>query len=414
MARVLVVDDEKSLRLLLSSLLTTQGHDVTVACSGDEAIAVLNDDAPFDLTLSDVRMAPGDGMKVLSYARENFPDMAVVMLTAFSTVETAVEALNNGAFDYVAKPFQVPALLDTVASALEYHNALADKNTQKRIEADYHLANIIAESSAMKAACETIQKVAPTTMVVIIYGETGSGKEMVARAIHTAGPRKNQPFLTHNCATVPEPIQELLLFGAAEPGEAGLFEQANGGTLYLEEIDAMPDGLQETFLALLRREPVCRPGSTKPLAVDIRILASANNTLEELLERKMIRRDLYARLSSISIQIPPLRERPEDILPVANDILRAATPDDKEPPHLDAEVCDIFLSYNWPGNVQQLCNVVRGAISQAVDGIITTAALPERIATTPISRSMPSHADTHGAKRGQIAKAWIRAHTKKS
>jgi len=388
MAKILLVDDEPSILSVLTALLKAEEYTVVPARGGEKAKELIRSE-PFDLMITDIRMSPVNGMELLRIAHEERPEMPVIMLTAYGSVETAIEALKLGAFDYVTKPFKVDELLITVKRALDYSTALTENaNLRAQLGTRYRLENIVAESPAMQNVCEMIQKVAPTDATVLIYGESGTGKELVAKAIHANSNRKKQPFLAVNCAALPEPLLESEMFGhvkgaftGASSNKEGLFEAAKGGTIFLDEIGSMPLSIQGKLLRVLQEKEIRRVGSNENIPIDARVLAATNTRLETLLQEGKFREDLYYRISVIPIEIKPLRERPEDILPLANHFLRQETKENQPTPTLDPDVCAIFEAYSWPGNVRELENTIKHAITFARDNRITRDVLPPRLAS---------------------------------
>ncbi len=386
MPRVLVVDDEPSILSVLTTLLKAHNYDVTPARSGETAIALLQQDA-YDLIISDIRMGGMDGMQLLKQARKMNPNMAAIILTAYGTVETAVEAMKEGAFDYVTKPFKVDELLITVQRALQYYHLEGENRELKRqLTERYRFENIVAESPGMRKVCEMIAQVAPTDTTVLVLGESGTGKELVAKAIHAHSARKMKNFLPINCAALPEPLLESEMFGhvkgaftGATSHKEGLFEAANGGTIFLDEIGSMPMSIQAKLLRVLQDKEIRRVGSTENVPINVRVLAATNDRLEQLIEQGRLREDLYYRFSVISIEIPPLRERPEDILPMIQHVLRRELGDKKQLPLFDPEAQLIMEQYPWPGNVRELENAIRHALAFAREGRITKDVLPAKI-----------------------------------
>jgi DNA-binding NtrC family response regulator len=419
MARILLVDDEPSILSVLSALLKAEGYEVVPALGGEKAKAILASE-DFDLMLSDIRMSPINGMELLKLAHDDKPTMSVIMLTAYGSVETAIEALKLGAFDYVTKPFKVDELLITVQRALEYNKALNENADLKaQLGTRYHLENIVAESPAMQNVCDMIKRVAPTDTTILIYGESGTGKELVAKAIHSQSRRKDKKFLAVNCAALPEPLLESEMFGhmkgaftGATANKEGLFEAATGGTIFLDEIGAMPMSIQGKLLRVLQEKEVRRVGSNDNIPIDARVLAATNTRLETLMQEGKFREDLYYRLSVIPIEIKPLRERVEDILPLVYHVLRQETPEAQTPPTIDPEVCGILESYAWPGNVRELENAIKHAITFVKDNKITKDVLPPKIASTPIKATARSAASDLDASKCKSLKAFIRAKEK--
>jgi len=387
MPRILLVDDEPNILSVLASLLKAESYDVSPVLGGEKAAKILESEE-FDLMISDVRMAPVNGMQLLEQARRDRPHMSVIMLTAYGSVETALQALKLGAFDYVTKPFKVDELLITVQRALEYNRARNEiEDLKAQLGTRYHLENIVAESPAMKNVCDMVLRVAPTDTTVLIYGESGTGKELVAKAIHAYSRRKNQKFLAVNCAALPEPLLESEMFGhvkgsftGATADKEGLFEAAKGGTILLDEIGSMPQAIQGKLLRVLQEREVRRVGSNQNIPVDVRVIAATNTPLEDLLKQGTFREDLYYRLSVIPIQIPPLRERAEDILPLVQHVLRNETPEGQHPPSIDPQVYAVLESHAWPGNVRELENALKHALTFAGEGTIKPQDLPPQLA----------------------------------
>ena len=309
------------------------------------------------------------------------------MLTAFGTVETAVEAMKEGAFDYVTKPFKVDELLITVQRALQYQNLLSEnKALKEELAGRYQFENIVSESPGMRKVCDMIERVAPTDTTVLVLGESGTGKELVAKAIHAHSTRKMQNFLPINCAALPEPLLESEMFGHAKGAftgatahKVGLFEAANGGTIFLDEIGSMPLSIQAKLLRVLQDKEVRRVGSNENIPINVRVLAATNDRLENLIAQGKFREDLFYRFSVITIEIPPLRTRPEDILPLIKHILRRELGKDKPLPVLEPEAQRILETYTWPGNVRELENAIRHALTFAGSNVITKDVLPVKV-----------------------------------
>lgn len=420
MSKILLVDDEPSILSVLSTLLKAEGYDVTPALGGDKAEPIIKAE-DFDLMISDIRMSPINGMDLLKIAHEQKPNMAVLMLTAYGSVETAIEAMKLGAFDYVTKPFKVDELLITVERALNYNKALTENADMKtQLGARYHLDNIVAESAAMKNVCDIIERVAPTDTTILIYGESGTGKEIVAKAIHARSRRKNGRMVAVNCAALPEPLLESEMFGhvkgaftGAATEKQGLFEAANSGSIFLDEIGSMPLAIQGKLLRVLQEKEIRRVGSNENIAINTRVIAATNTPLETLMKEGTFREDLYYRLSVIPIQIKPLRERVEDILPLVQHVIEQETPAETEPPTLDAEACAVLETYSWPGNVRELENAMKHAMTFAKDNMITKADFPPKIAAiqpaAPKAGSMSAEID---ASKCKSLKAFLRAKEK--
>ncbi len=390
MAKLLIVENEPATLSLLTTLLKGEQHHVTPAKGGEEALKMLQEKS-FDLMLSDIRMSGIDGMELLRRVHDQNPEMPVIMLTAYGTVSTAVDALKLGAFDYLTKPFKVDELLNTVRRALEYNRAMRENAAMKeQLETRYRLGNIVAESASMKRVCEMIRRVGPTDATVLITGESGTGKEIVAKAIHACSARKDKLFLPVNCAALPEPLLESEMFGhvkgafsGADNHKAGLFEAAEGGTILLDEIGSMPIGIQSKLLRVLQEKEVRRLGSNEHTKVNARVLAATNDDLRERMKEGTFREDLFYRLSVISIELEPLRDRPEDILPIAASILRKEIPEQEKTPSLSREICESLESYDWPGNARQLENCIKHMLTFGDRAELRLEDLPPQIAEAP-------------------------------
>jgi DNA-binding NtrC family response regulator len=416
MARILLVDDEPRILSLLNSLLKADGYEVVSCQEGNKAIEMIRAER-FDLMISDIRMSPVSGMEILTIARAEQPSMAVILLTAYGSVETAIEAMKRGAFDYVTKPFKVDELLIVIKRALDYRRTLEENiDLKEQLVGKYRFENIVAESPAMRNVCEMIKRVAPTDTTVLIIGESGTGKELVAKAIHMHSRRKDRKFLAVNCAALPEPLLESEMFGhvkgaftGASANKEGLFETATGGTLFLDEIGSMPLAIQSKLLRVLQEKEIRRVGGTANTPVDVRVLAATNMRLEDLIQQGKFREDLYYRLSVIPVEIKPLRERQEDILPLVYHVLRREVGEGRQAPRLTPEVKEILEKYTWPGNVRELENAIKHAITFAQDDKITLEVLPPRILSQvkpeTLSRVMPPPSD---AERCQSLKAFLR------
>jgi len=418
MARILLVDDEPNLLSVLRTLLKAEEHEVVPLSDGEKARETFRSEE-FDLLISDIRMAPIDGIQLLRDARAERPAMSVIMLTAYGTVDTAIEAMKLGAFDYVTKPFKPDEFLLTVRRALEYNRAIAENaDLKNRLGARYHLENIVAESDSMMHVCEMVRKVAPADTTVLIYGESGTGKELVARAVHACSRRRENNFVAVNCAALPEQLLESEMFGhmrgsftGASSDKEGLFETASGGTIFLDEVGSMPTSIQGKLLRVLQEKEIRRVGGNKNISIDTRVLAATNTPLEDLTSAGRFRQDLYYRLSVIPIEIKPLRERREDILPLVYHILRQEIPEGRPPPTLDSQVYAILESYSWPGNVRELENAIKHALTFAQSDKIGKDVLPPNIAATEIDTST-SQAEKLDAERCKSLKAFLRTKEK--
>ncbi len=385
--KILLVDDEPRILTLLHSVLRTEGLEAVSAKDGPAAIEMLKSQK-FDLMLSDIRMSPMDGMTLFLAARAECPDMPVILLTAYGSVETAIEAMKNGAFDYLTKPFKVDELILTVKRALEFSEIKSERDQLRdTLATQCKFDVVVAESAAMKRICEQIRRVAPTDATVLLTGESGTGKEVLARALHNNSRRRDKPWIAVNCAALPESLLESEMFGyvkgaftGAMSDRKGLFEAAEGGTLLLDEIASMPLLLQGKLLRVLQEREIRAVGGTETVPVNVRVLAASNVSLENKVHDGSFRQDLYYRLAVITIEIAPLRERTEDILPLAQFFLRRETPEGGTPLRVSREAAAAFLRCPWPGNVRELENAVKHAIAFAQDDEITLDSLPPRVA----------------------------------
>jgi DNA-binding NtrC family response regulator len=386
MVKILIVDDEARILLLLQSLLRANGYEAATAKDGVQALELLKKDT-FDLVITDLRMAPMDGMTLFREIKVLFPAMPVILLTAYASVETAIEAMKSGAFDYLTKPFKVDEMLATVRRAEEHLKShavavVADPNAPLR----YQFEHLIASNGTMMQVCEMIQRVAPTAATVLINGESGTGKEVIARTIHNTSPRKEKPWVAVNCAALPEHLLESEMFGhvkgaftGAVVDKEGLFETANGGTLFLDEISSLPLLLQGKLLRVLQEKEIRRVGGTKNIQIDVRVIAASNTNLEQMVVQGVFRADLYYRFAVITLDIPPLRDRTEDILPLARHFIKTETAGSKSSPTLSHEAADVLMAYKWPGNVRELENAIKHAVTFLQDDVITAELLPPRI-----------------------------------
>ncbi len=387
MTTILIVDDEAGTLLLLQSLLKSNGYAVKTAGDGVSALEIVKAGG-IDITVTDLRMEPMDGMALFHEIRKVTKVMPVIILTGYASIETAIDAMKSGVFDYLTKPFKVDDMLSCLKRAEEQiaKNAASAKMLNSDAKIPYVADSFIASSPSMKKVCETIQKVGPTPATVLINGESGTGKEVIARTIHKASTRANGPWVAVNCAALPENLLESEMFGhvkgaftGAHADKEGLFEAANGGTLFLDEISSMPLVLQGKLLRVLQEHEIRRVGGTKAIPVDVRVIAASNADLEKAVASGTFRGDLYYRFAVITIDIPPLRERPEDILPLALHFIRTEADDDESVPNITPEAARVLTSYDWPGNVRELENAIRHALTFLQEGDITVDLLPPKI-----------------------------------
>ncbi len=368
--KILVVDDEDSVRNMISVLLQKEEFDASGARSGEEALQFLSE-RTFDAVLCDVRMPGMDGLEVLSTIRSLYPETTVIMMSAFGTVDLAVEAMKQGAYDYISKPFKTDEILITLRKARE-RESLRRENVQLReqIEEKFSLENVIAKSPSMVKIIDTARKVAGYRSHVLITGESGTGKEVLARAIHNLSPWKDGPFVGVNCGAVPSSLLESEFFGHvrgaftdAVVDKTGLFEEAAEGTLFLDEIGEIPLEVQIKFLRAIQEGEIRRVGESKTVKVSPRIIAATAVDLEKAVKTGSFREDLYYRLSVVPIHIPPLRERREDIKPLAEHLLNLiAFRVGGHDMHLTPGGMKALLGYPWPGNVRELENLLERAV----------------------------------------------------
>lgn len=378
MARILIIDDEQNMRRILTLILQEAGHTVLEASGVTTALSMLAT-KPFDLVISDKKMPDGDGFDVLKFCRENEPSLPVVILTALATVELAVEAMQAGAFDFISKPF-VPEVVTAVAKRATERTQLLRENEALREEAKrFAFADeILGVSPAITHLKETIAKVAPTNATVLITGETGTGKELVARAIHKGSTRSKTTFLAVNCAAVSEHLLESELFGhekgsftGADKPRQGLFEASDHGTLFLDEAGEMSLGLQAKLLRVLTDGQFLRVGATVPRTVDVRVIVATHRDLQERVKEGLFREDLYYRLAVVPIEIPPLRNRREDIPVLVDFLIKQVSRELKVSPRtIDPEAIAKLTSYAFPGNVRELRNLVERACILASGDLI--------------------------------------------
>jgi two-component system, NtrC family, nitrogen regulation response regulator NtrX len=376
MARILVVDDEEGIRRVLSQLLEYEGHEVRSAASAGECLSIYPDFRP-DLTFMDVKMARMDGLEALSRLRETDPAAVVVMISGHGTIETAVEATRRGAFDFLEKPLDTDRILLILRNALQ-QRGLLEENARLRGEVESR-HEIVGRSFGVRQVLERVEKVAPTEARVLITGENGTGKELVARAIHRLSPRADEPFIEVNCAAIPSELIESELFGhmkgsftGATEDRAGKFELANGGTLFLDEVGDMSLAAQAKVLRALQEGVVTRVGGARAIKVDVRVLAATNKQLPEEIREGRFREDLFHRLNVIPLHVPPLRERREDIpMLVQHFALRAVREASLAPKTLAPEALELLQRLEWSGNVRELRNTVERLLILSSGNTIT-------------------------------------------
>jgi Nif-specific regulatory protein len=379
MARILVADDHDALRRGLALALSTAGHDVEEASNGNAALERLGE-SHFDVVVSDLKMGGSDGLDVLRTTKSLHPTVSVILMTAFGTVNTAVEAMKSGAFDYVQKPFEIEEMEVKIEKALELkrlrHEIDYLRNEQ---QGSYQFEKIVGNSAALQSVLTVVRKVAKSNSTVLIHGETGTGKELIAGAIHHNSLRAARNFVKVNCAALQENLLESELFGhekgaftSADRQRIGRFEQADGGTLFLDEIGDMSPSTQAKILRVLQEHEFERLGGTRTIRVDVRLIAATNRDLPGMVAAGTFREDLYYRLNVVSVQTPPLRERKEDILALATSFLRRFSNElKKRLDGLDTEAQKLLMRYNWPGNIRELENAIERAALLAENPVVT-------------------------------------------
>jgi len=385
--QILVVDDEPLMRDFLYEAFRRKGYRVNVAPDGLEALQML-EKANYDMVLTDVKMPRLSGLEVLEKVKEMSPETKVVMITAYGTIENAVESMKLGAFDYITKPFSVDEIELVVKRAIDYQK-LVDENRRLRSELGerYSFSNIVGKSRKMQSIFSLVKTVARSRSTVLISGESGTGKELIARAIHYNSPRKNRPFVKVNCAAVPSELMESELFGhekgaftGAIKRRTGRFEQADGGTLLLDEISEMTPALQAKLLRVLQEREFERVGGTETIHVDVRIISTTNRDLKQEIEKGRFREDLFYRLNVIPIELPPLRLRKEDIPLLCEHFLRKYSRENGVAiEQISSEALKLLMNYDWPGNVRELENCIERAVVVCKDRQLTPKDLPKEL-----------------------------------
>ena len=383
-ALIHLIDDEPIIHDVLGQLLESEGFKVEISASGEEALKKF-EEQKFDLILLDLLMPGMDGLEVLKQVRKIDPEALVIIITAYASVESALTAIKMGAYDYIQKPFKNDELLMTIRRALE-HRRLQEENIRLRheLKKKFSFENIIGKSQPMMNVFELIKAAAPTRSTILIQGESGTGKELVARAIHLNSDRARHPFVVVNSGSLPPDLLESHLFGhvkgaftGAVTDKKGLFEAADKGTIFFDEISSISLETQVKLLRVMQDKEFMRLGGTRTIKVDVRIIAATNTDLEELIEQKAFRKDLFYRLNVIKIELPPLRARKEDIpLLVKHFIELYNAENQKQVEGVSEDVLEILMEYDWPGNVRELENVLERAVVLSKSRVITREALP--------------------------------------
>jgi two-component system response regulator PilR (NtrC family) len=387
MPSVLVVDDERSMREFLEILLNKEGYQVTLAANGKEAFGFLEKEK-YDVLVTDIRMEDIDGIDVLKKAKALNPDTVVIMISAFATAETAVEAMKEGAYDYIPKPFKVRDFKKILKDALEARKPAASEEEEGK--SIFHFGCLVGESPQMKRVYDLIEKVGPTKSNIFISGESGTGKELVAKAIHRQSPRKDKAFVVINCAGIPENLIESELFGykkgaftGATTDKEGLFDVADGGTVFLDEVGELTPAIQVKLLRVIQERTFTAVGGTEEKSVDVRFISATNKDLESEVINGKFREDLFFRLNVIHISMPPLRERDGDLPLLAQYFLEKYSKElGKDVKKISAYALDILRQYSFPGNVRELENIIERSIALEASNII----LPESLTLSNFQR----------------------------
>jgi DNA-binding NtrC family response regulator len=400
-SKVLIVDDEPDICKALRFLLEREEYSVTCAFSGEEAITILKTDS-FDVVLTDLKMGRMDGMALLEKIKEANPDIPVVIMTAFGSVESAVEAMKRGATDYVVKPFlneEIKLTLQRIIEQKKILRRILKENIALKQQISQLMAcrDFVANSDSMISIIETLEKVIPTKSNILILGDSGTGKGLLAELVHCNSPRRDKPFICINCSAIPEGLLESELFGykkgaftGAIADKLGLIVLAHQGTLFLDEIGDMPMGLQAKLLKVIETSEVYPLGDTKSRLVDIRVIAATNVDIENRLKTGRFREDLYWRLNVIEIKIPPLRDRKDDIEMLTNHFIKKlAQEHNKEISGIERGALSLLLEHNWPGNVRELKNVIERSIVLADGPILTVADLPDKLRKEDTGKDVP-------------------------
>ncbi|CAN5312021.1 acetoacetate metabolism transcriptional regulator AtoC [soil metagenome] len=399
--RVMIVDDDAVTCELLCEVFERQGFAVHFEQSGDAALSAMTEERP-DVIVSDIRMKTRfDGLALLDHVRREYPQTPVVLMTAFGSIETAIRAVKEGAFDYISKPFKMDAVVATVRRALATQLASPPAAANDETEDNEFISGIVGRHPAMLEIYKMIACVSDSRAAVMLTGESGTGKELIARATHTHGVRYDAPFVAINCGALTETLLESELFGhvkgsftGAIANKRGIFEQAGEGTVFLDEISETSQGLQVKLLRVLQEREVVPVGGSSPIRMRARVIAATNSDLEELCNQGAFRRDLFYRLNVINIHVPPLRERRDDIPLLVAHLLRKHSTGDQPPPVVEGSALNRLVSYSWPGNVRELENVIERAITLNRDGRITPDDLPPKVR---------SDATPHVSKEDELA-----------
>jgi DNA-binding NtrC family response regulator len=415
MGRILVVDDDLEMRALVKDVLEEQGHCVAVAEGGRDALKQLSE-GPFGVVLTDLRMQGLQGLQLLTAVKETYPDVNVILMTAFGSVETAIEAMKQGAYDYLIKPVKNDELIRIANRAVrEADLRLEVHRLRREVLKEYSFHQILGKSKPMRDVFDLIRRVADSLTNVLITGESGTGKELVAKAIHYNSDRRDAPFVPVNCAAIPDLLLESELFGHikgaftdAKADKRGLFEEAQKGTLFRDELSELPLMLQAKLLRAIQEREIRRVGATRSMPVDVRIIAATNVNLAEAVKAKQFREDLYYRLNVIEVHLPPLRERKEDIpLLVEAFLRRCGETGRKGIKGMTESALALLIDYQWPGNVRELENVIERAVTLTLQDKIVPEDLPPTIQGLRGDRHVIDEAAERTRSLGEVEQDYI-------
>ena len=404
MARILIIDDEEPIRFSLRGILEDEGYEVLEAATAEEGLEVADAERP-DLVFLDIWLPGMDGLTAQARLKGNHPDLPVVMISGHGTIETAVSAIQQGAYDFIEKPLSLEKVVIVAARALEAGSLRRENQVLRTVLPEQD--ELIGQSPVMLKFQELLARVAPTDVWVLLTGENGTGKELAARALHAGSRRADAPMIAVNCAAIPEELIESELFGhekgaftSADQARAGRFEMANNGTLFLDEIGELPLRLQSKLLQVIQEKQIVKLGGVKPVSIDFRLVAATNQDLEALVEKKRFRSDLFFRLNVLPLWIPPLRERREEIVPLCLSILGEMNAKYGTEKVFSDEVKRHLAAYSWPGNIRELRNVIERLVIVSSGGVIKADELPEHMfrhqenPESPIGKSLPDALET--------------------
>lgn len=412
--RLLIIDDEENMRHMLTILLKKTGYIADTAADGQRALDMIGQ-THYDFILCDLKMPNLDGMAFLKQGREKLESTTVIMMSAYGNIDTAIEAMKMGAYDYISKPFKTDEVYLTLKKAEERESLRREnillKERIREIQESYHFGNMVGKSKAMQDVFHLASKAAQYNTTVLISGESGTGKELIAKGIHFQGERAQRPFIPINCGGIPENLLESEFFGykkgsftGADRNKKGLFEEANGGTLFLDEIAELPLTLQVKFLRVLQENEVMPIGESKPRSIDVRIIAATARNLEEDVKKGVFRQELFYRLNVLPIRLPPLRERVEDIPPLIRNFIAKFSKDmDKTISGVSPEALSLLLKYSWPGNVRELENALERAMILAEQDTLLAENFPAELSRTSSSLQNSNHSvyDGYSLKEAQ-------------